>query len=188
MKFVPTELKNGSFVIEIESDNDIRGFFARTVCRHEFSKRELNFNFIQQSISFNPHKGTLRGMHFQQEPFAEEKLVRVTRGAIFDVIVDIRPESSNFKKWFSVELSAENRRQIYVPKGFAHGFQTLKPDTEVFYQMTVPYAPGHSKGFFWNDPSVSIKWPEIDQRIIGMRDLNFSYLSDVEFSRYETAL
>lgn len=181
MKFIPTELKSGSFVIEIEPSCDSRGYFARTVCQTEFFNKDLNFNFIQQSVSFNSREGTLRGMHYQEDPFAEEKLVRVTRGAIFDVIVDIRPRSPNFRKWFAVELSAENCKQIYIPKGFAHGFQTLKPDTEVFYQMTIPYKPNYSKGFIWNDPLVNIKWPENYNRIISEKDKCFSNLNTDNF-------
>lgn len=170
MIFTPIPLEGNACLVDVEKLEDFRGSFARTVCCDEFDKHGLNARFVQQSISFNPKSGTLRGMHWQAEPFAEEKLVRVTRGAIFDVIVDVRPVSKTFKKWFCVELSADNRRQIYIPKGFAHGFQTLEADTEVLYEMTVPYSPEASRGFFWNDASIGIKWPVADGRIVGTRD------------------
>ena len=170
MIFSPTTLEGCACIIDIEKFEDFRGSFARTVCSDEFERHGINAHFVQQSISFNPKAGTLRGMHWQAEPHAEEKLVRATRGAIFDVIVDIRPESTTFKKWFAVELSMENRRQIYIPKGFAHGFQTLVPDTEVLYEMTVRYNPEASRGFRWNDVLIDIEWPVEDNRIIGIRD------------------
>lgn len=173
MIFTPTTLEGRACIIDIEKFEDFRGSFARTVCSDEFERYGLNAHFVQQSISFNPKTGTLRGMHWQTEPWAEEKLVRATRGAIFDVIVDIRPGSKTFKKWFYMELSGENRRQIFIPKGFAHGFQTLEPDTEVLYEMTVPYKPEASRGFAWNDPSIGIKWPATENRIIGTRDAEF---------------
>lgn len=170
MIFSKTSLAGDAFVIDIERHEDYRGFFARTVCRDEFQQHGLSTEFSQQSISFNPKKGTLRGMHWQIEPYAEEKLVRATRGAIFDVIVDIRPDSKTFRQWHAAELSEHNRRQIYIPKGFAHGFQTLEEDTEVLYEMTMSYHPEASRGFLWNDPTIDIKWPETPSRIIGIRD------------------
>lgn len=170
MIFSNTTLDGDARIIDIEKFEDFRGSFARTVCCDEFEKHGLNAKFVQQSISFNPKAGTLRGMHWQTEPWAEEKLVRATRGAIFDVIVDIRPDSKTFRKWFCLELSGENRRQLYIPKGFAHGFQTLEANTEVLYEMTVPYRPDASRGFIWNDSSIGIEWPATDNRIIGIRD------------------
>lgn len=170
MIFSETPLAGNAFIIDIEQHEDFRGFFARTVCRDEFKRHGLSADFTQQSISFNPKVGTLRGMHWQIEPYAEEKLVRATRGAIFDVIVDIRPESKTYKQWHAAELSESNRRQIYIPKGFAHGFQTLEPDTEVLYEMTTPYNPEASRGFIWNDPAIDIEWPKTADRIIGIRD------------------
>jgi dTDP-4-dehydrorhamnose 3,5-epimerase len=175
--FKPTLLAGNVFTVDIEPYEDFRGIFARTVCRDEFGTHGLNANFVQQSISFNPKTGTLRGMHWQTEPYAEEKLVRTTRGAIFDVIVDIRPESKTFKKWIGVELSEANRRQIYIPKGFAHGFQTLEPNTEVLYEMTTRYNLEASRGFVWNDPSINIEWPKTDNRIIGIRDSDYPEFS-----------
>jgi dTDP-4-dehydrorhamnose 3,5-epimerase len=168
--FKKIPLEGNAYVIEIEQHSDFRGFFARTVCRDEFKRFGLSFEFEQQSISFNPKAGTLRGMHWQAAPYAEDKLVRATRGSIFDVIVDIRADSKTYKKWHAVELSEHNRRQIYIPKGFAHGFQTLEADTEVLYEMTTPYHPEASRGFVWNDPLINIQWPESQDRVIGVRD------------------
>ena len=162
----------GAFVIDVEKHEDRRGFFARTFCEQEFRARELHSAFVQCSVSFNKRKGTLRGMHYQAAPLEEAKLVRCTRGAIFDAIVDLRPASSTFKKHFSVVLSAENRRSLYIPEGFAHGFQTLEDDTEVFYQMSQFYAPEHAKGVRWNDPAFGIAWPE-GERIIIERDQSY---------------
>jgi len=180
MIFTATLLEGNSFIIDIEQYEDFRGVFARTVCIDEFKQHGLNANFIQQSISFNPKEGTLRGMHWQIEPYAEEKLVRATRGAIFDVIVDVRPESKTYKKWFCIELSETNRRQIYIPKGFAHGFQTLEPNTEVLYEMTSRYHPEASMGFAWDDPSINIEWPKTESRIIGIRDSEYPNFNEQE--------
>jgi len=149
----------GAYTLDIEPRADERGFFARTVCRDEFAKFGLDAGFVQQSISWNPLAGTLRGLHYQAPPHAEDKLVRVTRGAIFDVIVDLRATSPTRGKWFGVELSAENRRQLHIPKGFAHGFQTTAAETEVLYEMTVPFHPDASRGIRWNDPDFGIDWP-----------------------------
>lgn len=158
MIFTPT-LFSDAWVIEIEPYEDSRGFFARSVCSGEFTSHGLNANFVQQSISWNPNKGTLRGLHFQKPPFEEDKLVRVSRGAIFDVIVDIRKDSTTCGKWYGVELSANNHRQLYIPKGFAHGFQTLQSETEVLYQMTVPFHPDAACGIRWDDSAFNINWP-----------------------------
>ena len=149
----------GVYIIEIEAYEDGRGFFARTVCQEEFKRHGINADFVQQSVSWNRHQGTVRGLHYQASPYEEEKLVRVTRGAIFDVVVDIRSDSPTCGQWFSVELSSINHRQIYIPKGCAHGFQTLHADTEVLYQMTVPYHPKAQRGILWNDPTFRIAWP-----------------------------
>lgn len=180
MIFEKIPLEGNVYIIDVEKHDDFRGFFARTVCREEFNKLGLSIEFTQQSISFNPKAGTLRGMHWQSEPYAEEKLVRATRGAIFDVIVDIRPDSKTYKKWHAAELSESNRRQIYIPKGFAHGFQTLEPDTEVLYEMTTRYQPEASKGFIWNDPTINIQWPEAADRIVGIRDSQLPRFSGFE--------
>lgn len=169
MKFIATPL-SGAYVIDIEPLNDERGFFARTICMNEFEKQGLTADFIQQSISWNPHKGTLRGMHYQVTPHEEVKLVRVTRGAIFDVIVDMRQHSPTLGQTFSVELSAENHRQLYIPKGMAHGFQTLQADTEILYQMDTAFQPGYSRGILWSDKSLQIRWPEAANRLISDKD------------------
>ncbi len=174
MIFRKIPLDGKAYVIDIEPNVDNRGFFARTVCEEEFGRLGLRVEFKQQSISFNPKVGTIRGMHWQTQPSAEQKLVRVTRGAIFDVIVDIRNDSKTYKQWYAVELSSQNRRQIYIPYGFAHGFQTLEPDTEVLYEMTTPYNPKASKGFIWNDATINIVWPETADITIGPRDAQLS--------------
>ena len=173
MIFTKIPLEGNAYIIDIEPFKDYRGIFARTACLDEFENLNLNGRFIQQSLSFNPKAGTLRGMHWQIEPYSEEKLVRVTRGSIFDVIVDLNRESKTFKKWYSIELSEDNQRQIYIPKGFAHGFQTLRDNTEVLYQMTVKFKQEASKGFHWADPNINIDWPIIKNRIIGIRDTEF---------------
>lgn len=149
----------GAFIIELERTEDERGFFARTFCRKEFEVQGLNPNLVQCSVSFNKRKGTLRGMHYQIKPHQEAKLVRCTRGAIYDVMLDLRPISPTFKQWVPVELTAENRRMVYIPEGVAHGFQTLETDTEVFYQMSEYYHPESARGVRWDDSSVAIDWP-----------------------------
>ncbi len=171
MIFSETKLK-GAFLIEPERKEDHRGFFARTWCQQEFESHGLNSKLLQCSISFNKKKGTLRGMHFQVAPFEETKLVRCTKGEIFDVIIDLRPDSETFKKHFSVILNEDNRLMLYIPGGFAHGFQTMADNTEVFYQMSQLYSPEHSGGVRWNDPAFGIEWPT-DERIIIDRDLNY---------------
>lgn len=171
MKFLETSLKDAC-IIDIEPIEDKRGLFARTWCKREFEAHSLNPEIVQCNISFNIKKGTLRGMHYQTKPFEEAKLVRCTHGAIFDVIIDLRADSPTFKNWFAVELTDKNRKMLYIPERFAHGFQTLKDNTEVFYQMSEYYSPEHSRGIRWNDPSFSIQWPE-DKRIISKRDQQY---------------
>ena len=170
--FTETHL-NGAFVIEAEKRADQRGFFARTYCEREFDSHGLNSRFVQCNTSFSNLKGTLRGMHFQIPPHEEAKLIRCIRGAIYDAIVDLRPDSGTFKQYFAAELSAENGKMLYVPPGFAHGFQTLEDNTEVFYQMSEFYSPEHSRGVRWNDPAFGIEWP-VDQRIILDRDQSYA--------------
>ncbi|MFH1539118.1 MAG: dTDP-4-dehydrorhamnose 3,5-epimerase [bacterium] len=172
MKFTGTPLK-GAFVIDLEPLEDDRGFFARSWCRKEFEARGLNPNLVQCNISFNKKKGTLRGIHYQERPHAEAKLVRCTMGAICDVIIDLRPESPTFKQWFSVELTAQNRRALYIPEDFAHGFQTLEDNSEVFYQMSEFHHPESARGLRWDDPAFGIDWPEEEKRIISDKDLNY---------------
>lgn len=171
MIFNPAGLP-GVFVIEPERNEDIRGHFARTYCEKEFGVRGLETRIAQCSISFNHRKGTLRGMHYQIEPFEEVKLVRCSRGAIYDVIVDLRKGSPGFKKYFAVELNEQNCKMLYIPAGFAHGFQTLADNTEVFYQISQHYSSEHARGLRWNDPAFGIPWPE-DERTILERDQNY---------------
>ena len=171
MIFKETKLA-GAYVIELEQHADERGFFARTYCEQEFEAHGLNTRVAQSNISFNKKKGTLRGMHYQAAPFAEAKLVRCTAGAIYDVIIDLRPASPTFKQHFAVELSRENQRMLFVPEDFAHGFQTLEDNTEVFYQMGQRYSKEHARGVRWNDPAFGIKWPE-GARIIIARDRDY---------------
>ncbi len=159
MRFLESRLK-GAFIIEPEPIEDERGFFARTFCRREFEARGINPDMVQCSLSFSRKKGTLRGMHFQAPPNVEAKLVRCTGGAIYDAIIDLRELSPTFKQWIAAELTAENRRMLYIPEGFAHGFQTLVDDTEVFYQMSEYFAPQSARGLRWNDPSFAIRWPQ----------------------------
>lgn len=158
MKFIESNIK-GAVIVRPDLIEDERGFFARTFCRREFEKRGLNPDMVQCNISFNKSKGTLRGLHYQAAPDAEAKLVRCTAGAIYDVIVDLRRESPTFMQWFSVELTDENRLQLYVPEGFAHGYQTLTSNTEVAYQVSAFYSPGNEQGVRWNDPVFGISWP-----------------------------
>ena len=170
MKFEETKL-SGAFVIDLQRMEDSRGFFARAFCRKEFAAHGLNPAVAQCNTSFNREAGTLRGMHYQVEPFREAKLVRCTSGAIHDVIIDLRPASPTYREWAGFELSAENRRTLYVPEGFAHGYLTLAADTEVFYQVSEFYNPGHERGIRWNDPAFAIQWP-IAPRIISPKDAN----------------
>ena len=171
MVITETELK-GAFVIELEPFEDVRGFFARAWSDREFEAAGLNARFVESNISFNEKKGTLRGMHFQLPPYDQTKLVRCTRGSIYDVIVDLRPDSPTFKQWVAEELSAENHRMLYVPGEFAHGYQTLEDHTEVSYQTTAYYAPEHGRGARWNDPAFNISWP-IDNLVIIERDRDY---------------
>jgi dTDP-4-dehydrorhamnose 3,5-epimerase len=158
VRFIENRLK-GLFVIEPERLEDPRGFFARTWCQREFAAQSLNALWVQCSISFNERSGTLRGLHCQASPHEETKLVRCTMGAIYDVVVDLRPNSESFKQWEAVELTAENRRMLYIPEGFAHGFQTLTNRTEVFYQISAFYSPAASRGYRYDDPTFAIQWP-----------------------------
>lgn len=160
---------NGAFLIELQRLEDERGFFARSWCKREFEQQGLYSELVQCNISFNRKRGTLRGMHYQEAPYEEIKLVRCTKGAIYDVIIDLRPDSQTFREWFSIELTDVNRKMLYIPEGFAHGFLTLKDNTEVIYQMSEFYAPGHTKGVRWNDPAFNIMWP-IDVKVISEKD------------------
>jgi dTDP-4-dehydrorhamnose 3,5-epimerase len=159
VNFVETKL-SGVYQIDIEPHCDERGFFARTWCHKEFEEHGLSGKTAQCSTSFNSQKGTLRGIHFQAEPHPETKLVRCTRGKIFDVAVDLRPDSPTFGQWTGVVLSAENRKMLYIPAGCGHGLLTLEDRSEVFYMISEDYYPALSKGVRWNDPAFAIEWPE----------------------------
>lgn len=156
--FTETKLK-GAYLIDLELRQDDRGFFTRTFCAREYAEHGLETALVQHSLSFSNKAGTLRGMHYTVAPMNEAKVVRVSRGAIWDVIIDMRPESPTYTQHISVELSADNRRTLYIPPMFAHGFQTLMDDTEVMYQMSDFYAPGHERGLRYNDPAFGIRWP-----------------------------
>ncbi|OON66051.1 dTDP-4-dehydrorhamnose 3,5-epimerase [Hymenobacter sp. CRA2] len=168
MIFTETELA-GAFIIDVDRMSDERGFFARSWCEDEFAAHGITAAPVQANVSSNPRKGTLRGMHLQLEPFGETKLVRCTRGAIYDVIVDMREESPTYGQWLGVELTAESFRMLFVPARFAHGFITLKDDTDVCYQVSAKYAPGYERGLRWNDPAIGIKWP-IEPTVISEKD------------------
>jgi dTDP-4-dehydrorhamnose 3,5-epimerase len=168
VKFAETPLA-GAFVVEIEPLKDERGLFARSFCRKEFEAHGLDPAVAQCNVSHNVRRGTLRGLHYQAPPHEEAKLVRCTRGAIWDVIVDLREASKTRLQWFAAELSADNHRALYVPRGFAHGFQTLADDSEVFYQMSEFYRPDGARGIRWNDPSIGIRWP-LAEPILSARD------------------
>jgi dTDP-4-dehydrorhamnose 3,5-epimerase len=181
MRFTHLELA-GAYVIDVEPHHDERGFFARTWCADELASKGLSTTVAQSSISVNDRKGTLRGMHYQEAPYDEIKLVRCTAGAIMDVIIDLRPASPTYAKWLAVELSAVNRRTLYVPSGFAHGFQTLNDDTEIFYQISTRYHEGASRGIRWNDPLFGISWPNSRTPIISQRDRSYPDFPSVDSS------
>lgn len=172
MIFTETKLK-GVFLIEPERFEDERGFFAHSWSRREFEAHGLDPHLVECNISFNHKRGTLRGMHFQTAPRAQPKLVRCTMGAIYDVAIDLRPESPTFKQWVAAEMTAANRLMFYVPEGFAHGFQTLTDETEVFYQVSETFAPEHASGVRWDDPAFGVEWPHAERRIIIARDAEY---------------
>ena len=169
MIFSETKLQ-GAYIIQLDPIWDQRGFFARTFCAEEFQERGLVSIFVQHNVSYNAKKGTLRGMHFQAAPHEETKLVTCIKGAVYDVIVDLRPESSTFRQWVSVELSQENRRTLYIPVGFAHGFQTLEDDAELLYHISQQYYQESARGVRWNDPAFRIEWP-MEPTVISIRDM-----------------
>lgn len=176
MIFTETPLK-GAYSIVLERLEDERGFFARTWCQREFEKHGLVTTVAQCSISFNQKMRTLRGMHYQIAPHAERKLVRCTAGTIFDVIIDLRPGSMTFRHWYANELSADNRRMLYIPEGFAHGFLTLSDNSEVLYQISEFHHPESSRGVRWNDPAFAISWPA-DPLIVSQRDSAYADFTD----------
>jgi dTDP-4-dehydrorhamnose 3,5-epimerase len=181
MIFTETPLP-GAFVIELERHQDQRGHLARTYCRDEFVEHRLDPTVAQCSVSMNERAGTLRGMHYQAEPHGETKLVRCTRGSVYDVIVDLRPDSPTHRRWFAIELTADNGLQIFAPVGIAHGFQTLEDRSEILYQMGAAYVASLQRGMRFDDPEVEISWPEAPSgRIVSERDLSFPPLSDLSF-------
>lgn len=169
MKFCTTAL-GGVFLVELEALVDERGLFARSWCAQEFREQGLDADLSQISVSFNHRAGTLRGMHWQAMPHAETKLVRCTMGAIFDVALDLRRDSPTYRQWYAAELTARNRRALYIPHGVAHGFQTLADDSEVLYMMSVPYHAASARGLRWNDPAFGIAWPTAAARVMSSRD------------------
>jgi dTDP-4-dehydrorhamnose 3,5-epimerase len=174
VRFTETKVE-GAFLIEPEPIADERGFFARTWCREEFQANGLNPALAQANVSFNHRKGTLRGLHYQAAPHQEAKLVRCTRGAIWDVVVDLRPGSPSYLGWAGAELTDGNRAMLYVPEGCAHGFLTLTDAAEVAYQMSAPYAPDAARGVRWDDPAFGIEWPG-EVVVINQRDASYPYL------------
>lgn len=177
MKFLPTPLVD-AFLIELEPVADERGYFARTWDRQAFIDHGLDPELVQCSVAVSPRKGTLRGLHFQFPPFEETKLVRCTRGAVYDVIVDLRPGSKTYRRSYGVELSPDNGRMLYIPKRFAHGYQTLTDDVQFAYQMSAPYSAAHASGVRWNDPAFGISWPEAEQRLISAADRAWPLLKE----------
>ncbi|WP_066377762.1 MULTISPECIES: dTDP-4-dehydrorhamnose 3,5-epimerase [unclassified Anabaena] len=177
MIFTPTSLQD-AFIIDLEEKSDNRGFFARTFCAREFTDHGLKPVVAQCNIAYNYTKGTVRGMHYQLKPAAETKLVRCIKGAIYDVIIDMRPDSPTFLSHFGVELTAENRRALYVPEMFAHGYQTLSDDAEIVYQVGEFYTPGYERGLRYNDPFFNIEWP-LEVTLISEKDANFPLLETI---------
>ena len=169
MKISETPLV-GAYIFEVEPITDDRGFFGRAWCKNELAAFGLNTNLAQANLAFNYKRGTLRGMHRQLAPHAEVKVVRCTRGSVFDAIVDLRPDSSTYTQWFGLELSADNHRSLYVPEGFGHGYLTLEDNSEVHYQVSEFYAPGHEAGCRWNDEAFGIKWPDTGGYLISEKD------------------
>jgi dTDP-4-dehydrorhamnose 3,5-epimerase len=172
MRFTETPLAS-AYVVDIEPLEDERGMFARTWSPEEFSEHGLDARLAACNVSANPASGTLRGLHYQASPHEEAKLIRCTAGAIYDVIVDLRPGSQTFCHWFAQELTARNHAAVFAPPGFAHGFQTLEPDSEVLYLMSAPYVPESARGVRWDDPAFAIDWPPAERRVIGERDRTY---------------
>jgi dTDP-4-dehydrorhamnose 3,5-epimerase len=175
VRFVDTPLA-GAYVVELEPIADARGFFARSFCANEFTTHRLDPRLVQCNVSYNVKRGTLRGMHFQKAPHAEAKLVRCTRGRVYDVIVDLRPDSVTYLRWFGLELSADNRKMLFIPQEFAHGFQTLADDSEMFYQMSEFYHGESASGVRWDDPALAIQWPIADP-IVSDKDRSYPLIN-----------
>jgi dTDP-4-dehydrorhamnose 3,5-epimerase len=171
LKFTETRI-GGVFLVDLEPVADDRGFFARTYCEEEFRRNGLEPRIAQSSMAFNARRGTLRGMHFQREPHSEVKLVRCTSGGVYDVVIDLRADSPTFRQWFGTELTARNRRMIYIPHGIAHGYQSLEDETEISYQMSAPYRPEAAAGVRWDDPAFAVRWP-LEVTAITERDRSY---------------
>jgi dTDP-4-dehydrorhamnose 3,5-epimerase len=180
VRYHPAPLQ-GAYVVEVEPVVDDRGFFARLWCADEARQVGLVPEVVQCSLSYNQRRGTVRGLHFQAPPFAETKLVRCVRGALFDVLVDLRRESHTYGRWFAVELTAGNHKATYIPAGFAHGLQTLEDDSEVLYQMSTPYCPEASRGVRWDDPTLNIPWP-LPPAAISLQDTRWPSLEELGVS------
>jgi len=172
MIFKETKLK-GAFFIGLEKHKDERGYFARAWCKKEFEAHGLNSNLVQANTALSLQKGTLRGMHYQMTPYEETKLIRCIHGAVFDVIIDLRPGSNTYCEWLGVELTSENHTMLYVPEGFAHGYLTLENNTEVFYMVSQFYVPDSERGVLWNDPAFGIDWPMTNDLLISEKDKNW---------------
>jgi dTDP-4-dehydrorhamnose 3,5-epimerase len=181
MKFTETELE-GVWIVEPNLFGDHRGWFMETYSENTFKENGLSFNFVQDNQSYSATKGTLRGLHYQLNPKAQTKLVRCTRGSIFDVAVDVRKGSPTLGKWFGLELTAENKKQLLIPKGFAHGFMTLEEDVEVQYKVDELYAPECDGGILWNDPSIGIEWPIDVVPVLSAKDKNAPLLKDTNLN------
>lgn len=175
MKFTPLDIP-GAYLIESEPHKDERGSFARQFCRREFDRVGIGFEIKQCNVSRNYDAGTLRGLHYQKEPYPEIKIVSCLEGAAYDVIVDLRPESPSYLKWSSLELSADNGKMVYIPPGVAHGFQTLTDQTVMYYQLGEFFVPEYYDGVRWNDPKIGVVWPDCTNRIINERDANYALL------------
>jgi dTDP-4-dehydrorhamnose 3,5-epimerase len=173
MKFHSTAIKN-AYVVDLDTIHDERGFFARAWCAREFEAQGLTSRFVGINTQHNPRKGTLRGLHMQQAPYSEGKFVRCAKGAIFDVIVDLRRDSESYKRWLGVELTSENRKALYAPEGCAHGYLTLEDETEIYYLVSEFYTPGSERGIRWNDPAFNIGWPIKTGLLISDKDRNWS--------------
>jgi dTDP-4-dehydrorhamnose 3,5-epimerase len=183
MKFQKAMLE-GVWHITLDRKTDERGFFARTWCKEEFEKQGLDAQISQCSTAFNAKKATLRGMHFQKAPFGEIKMISCARGAVYDVLLDLRPESKTFCKWMAVILSEDDSQILYVPEGIAHGYQTLTHESQLFYQMNRPYEPSAASGVRWNDPTFDISWPEVPDRIMSDKDSSWPDFKRSEMESY----
>lgn len=177
MKFEETKLQ-GAYIVDLQQLQDERGFFARAYCANEFQSLDMVPEVVQANLSTNQVKGTLRGMHYQLDPYQETKFVRCIRGALYDVIIDLRPESPTYLEWVGVELTADNYRALFVPRDFAHGFVTLEDNTEAFYMVSQFYTPGAESGIRWNDPMFNIEWP-IEPAVISEKDASWQDYQDV---------